>query len=60
MDFELDAPSGPPGFPPIDFRALLNDEQFAAVTAPPGQSLKTVSTMSSAAPSPTCIAASAS
>jgi DNA helicase II / ATP-dependent DNA helicase PcrA len=36
MDFELDAPSGPPGFPPIDFRALLNDEQFAAVTAPPG------------------------
>jgi DNA helicase-2/ATP-dependent DNA helicase PcrA len=36
MDFELDAPSGPPGFPAIDFRALLNDEQFAAVTAPPG------------------------
>ena len=36
MDFELDAPSGPLGFPPIDFRALLNDEQFAAVTAPPG------------------------
>ena len=36
MDFELDAPASPPGFPPIDFRALLNDEQFAAVTAPPG------------------------
>ena len=36
MDFELDAPSGPPGFPPIDFRASLNDEQFAAVTAEPG------------------------
>jgi len=36
MDFELDAPSGPSGFPPIDFRASLNDEQFAAVTAEPG------------------------
>jgi DNA helicase-2/ATP-dependent DNA helicase PcrA len=38
MDFELpSSPSpGAPTIPPIDFRALLNDEQFAAVTAPPG------------------------
>jgi len=36
MDFELDPPSAPPGFPAIDFRASLNDEQFAAVTAEPG------------------------
>jgi DNA helicase-2/ATP-dependent DNA helicase PcrA len=36
MDFELDAPRSVSGIPPIDFRALLNDEQFAAVTAPPG------------------------
>ncbi len=36
MDYELDAPRPPAGIPPIDFRALLNDEQFAAVTAPPG------------------------
>ncbi|MEO6567774.1 MAG: ATP-dependent helicase [Opitutaceae bacterium] len=36
MDFALDASSAPPGFPPIDFRASLNDEQFAAVTAPAG------------------------
>ncbi len=38
MDFPLDAqPSyASPGVPPIDFRAALNDEQFAAVTAPPG------------------------
>jgi len=44
MDFLLDddAPSHAqpahiePGFPPIDFRASLNDEQFAAVTAEPG------------------------
>ena len=35
MDFELDQrPSA--GIPPIDFRACLNDEQFNAVTAPPG------------------------
>ena len=38
MDFPLDAP--PPsafdGVPPIDFRASLNDEQYAAVTAPAG------------------------
>ncbi|HRJ46434.1 MAG TPA: ATP-dependent helicase [Opitutaceae bacterium] len=36
MDFELDASRPAAGIPPIDFRALLNDEQFAAVTAPPG------------------------
>jgi DNA helicase-2/ATP-dependent DNA helicase PcrA len=38
MDFELDTPHhpGPPQIPPIDFRAALNDEQFAAVTAEPG------------------------
>jgi DNA helicase-2/ATP-dependent DNA helicase PcrA len=36
MDYALDSSSAPPGFPPIDFRASLNDEQFAAVTAPPG------------------------
>src|SRR5215207_3030017 len=36
MDFALDASSAPAGFPPIDFRASLNDEQFAAVTAPAG------------------------
>jgi DNA helicase-2/ATP-dependent DNA helicase PcrA len=35
MDFELDQPR-PAQIPPIDFRALLNEEQFAAVTAPPG------------------------
>jgi len=31
--------SPPPDFPPIDFRAELNDEQYAAVTAPPGPML---------------------
>jgi len=36
MDFSLDRPSLPDGIPPIDFRAQLNDEQFAAVTAEPG------------------------
>jgi DNA helicase II / ATP-dependent DNA helicase PcrA len=36
MDFALDPSSAPAGFPPIDFRASLNDEQFAAVTAPAG------------------------
>jgi DNA helicase-2/ATP-dependent DNA helicase PcrA len=36
MDFELDASRPAAGIPPIDFRALLNDEQFATVTAPPG------------------------
>ena len=35
MDYELD-PRPPAGIPPIDFRAQLNDEQFAAVTAQPG------------------------
>jgi DNA helicase-2/ATP-dependent DNA helicase PcrA len=35
MDFVLDS-RPPDGIPPIDFRAQLNDEQFAAVTAPPG------------------------
>jgi|UniRef100_UPI00404AF0CF DNA helicase II / ATP-dependent DNA helicase PcrA len=35
MDFELNQPR-PSQIPPIDFRALLNDEQFNAVTAPPG------------------------
>ncbi len=36
MDFTLDPHSAPPGVPAIDFRAALNDEQFAAVTAEPG------------------------
>jgi DNA helicase-2/ATP-dependent DNA helicase PcrA len=38
MDFVLpsDFQSQPHAIPPIDFRALLNDEQFAAVTAEPG------------------------
>src|SRR5476649_694328 len=36
MDFVLDPTSAPQGVPPIDFRAQLNDEQFNAVTAPPG------------------------
>lgn len=38
MDFHLDPVRSPtdPAFPPIDFRAELNDEQFNAVTAPPG------------------------
>jgi len=38
MDFELDTPHnpGPPSVPEIDFKAALNDEQFAAVTAEPG------------------------
>ncbi len=37
-DFILDSPSpsGGSSIPPIDFRALLNDEQYAAVTAEPG------------------------
>src|SRR4026209_1140870 len=36
MDFALDPSSAPHGFPPIDFRGSLNDEQFNAVTAAPG------------------------
>ena len=36
MEVSLDAPRPPDGIPPIDFRAQLNDEQFAAVTAAPG------------------------
>src|SRR5882724_6298537 len=36
MEVSLDAPRPPDGIPPIDFRASLNDEQFAAVTAAPG------------------------
>src|SRR5580704_2422215 len=36
MEFVLENQLGPDGVPPIDFRAQLNDEQFAAVTAPPG------------------------
>lgn len=40
MDFAHDnEPDGFGGPPPIDFRALLNDEQYAAVTAPPGPML---------------------
>jgi len=37
-DFVLHPPDSPSrsSIPAIDFRALLNDEQFAAVTAPPG------------------------
>ncbi len=37
MDFVLKPePGAPLQIPPIDFRAELNDEQYAAVTAPPG------------------------
>ena len=36
MDFPPDSSSAPHGVPPIDFRAQLNDEQYAAVTAQPG------------------------
>ena len=41
MDFVLhsDSSGGAPLVPPIDFRAQLNDEQYAAVTAPPGPML---------------------
>ena len=40
-DFTLQPAEGPgaPPVPAIDFRAALNDEQFAAVTAPPGPML---------------------
>src|SRR5476651_2468603 len=36
MDFVLEPSSAPESFPHIDFKAQLNDEQFAAVTAEPG------------------------
>src|SRR5882757_2005891 len=36
MDFNLDPAPSRDAVPPIDFRAQLNDEQFAAVTAEPG------------------------
>ncbi|MEO5957970.1 MAG: ATP-dependent helicase [Opitutaceae bacterium] len=36
MEFVLDNQRHRDGIPPIDFRASLNDEQFAAVTAEPG------------------------
>lgn len=36
MEFVLQGPRGAAPIPPIDFRAQLNDEQFAAVTAEPG------------------------
>jgi DNA helicase-2/ATP-dependent DNA helicase PcrA len=36
MDFVLDPQPPPEAVPAIDFRAQLNDEQFAAVTAEPG------------------------
>lgn len=39
MDFSLDSSRPVSSFPPIDFRAELNDEQYAAVTAPPGPAL---------------------
>ncbi|MCB1104361.1 MAG: ATP-dependent helicase [Opitutaceae bacterium] len=35
-DFTLDPPRNHESIPPIDFRALLNDEQYNAVTAEPG------------------------
>ncbi len=36
MNFVLEDRPPPDAVPPIDFRAQLNDEQHAAVTAPPG------------------------
>lgn len=33
------AAPAPPAAAPIDFRAELNDQQYAAVTSPPGQAL---------------------
>jgi DNA helicase-2/ATP-dependent DNA helicase PcrA len=39
-DFTLhDEPDATPAVPPIDFKSALNDEQYAAVTAPPGPML---------------------
>ena len=39
MEFTLENQRPADSVPPIDFRAELNDEQFAAVTAPPGPML---------------------
>src|SRR5690625_4461407 len=39
MDFSLDNKRSGFSFPPIDYGAQLNDEQFAAATAPPGPAL---------------------
>ncbi len=39
MDYTLENERPAEAVPPIDFRAQLNDEQFAAVTAPPGPML---------------------
>ncbi len=39
MDYTLENERPADAVPPIDFRAELNDEQFAAVTAPPGPML---------------------
>ncbi len=39
MNFSLDSRRSFPPLPSIDFRAELNDEQYAAVTAPPGPAL---------------------
>jgi DNA helicase-2/ATP-dependent DNA helicase PcrA len=39
MEFTLENQRPADAVPPIDFRAQLNDEQFAAVTAPPGPML---------------------
>jgi len=36
MEFPLENTPARSALPPIDFRAELNDEQYAAVTAPPG------------------------
>ena len=36
MDFDLPSATSTLDIPPIDFRADLNDEQYAAVTAEPG------------------------
>ena len=36
MEFTLDNPRSPGAIPPIDFKAQLNEEQLAAVTAEPG------------------------
>src|SRR6188474_1937341 len=33
------SPAGPPAVEQIDFKAELNEQQYAAVTSPPGQAL---------------------